>query len=246
MDRKNLKSRAKTVLKKDYVKLLGYTFLVVVLGLTFVGFGTQTDYTTGISSYYFSLFGLTFPITFSSTVVAIVMGYVVIALLVGVLVSPVLTFGLHNAYKVAAMDQLEGYDLFNGFKNNYKNIVIVNLLKGLFICLWALLFIVPGIVKIYQWRYTNQILAENPDMNYKEVLEASENLTKGYKMNLFVLDLSFIGWYILFAILDLLTIGLASYALQPYIYATDAEAYHWLKSLKEPTVIDVEVTESVE
>ena len=116
-------------------------------------------------------------------------------------------------------------------------------MKGIFIVLWALLFIVPGIVKLYQWRYTNQILAENPDMSYQEVLEASEVLTKGHKMDLFVLDLSFIGWYLLFGILDLLTIGLASYALQPYVNATNAEAYYWLKELHEPTIIDVEVVE---
>jgi uncharacterized membrane protein len=65
-------------------------------------------------------------------------------------------------------------------------------------------------------------------------------------MDLFVLDLSFIGWYLLFCVLDVLTIGLASYLLMPYVHQTDAEAYHWIKSLQEPEVIDVEVVEEPE
>ena len=65
-------------------------------------------------------------------------------------------------------------------------------------------------------------------------------LTNYHKTDLFVLDLSFILWYIGFAFLDIVTIGLASYLLEPYILATDAEAYYWLYSLQEPDVIDVE------
>ena len=247
MNRKMLKDRAKAVLKKDYVKLLGFTFIVVVLGCSFVGFGSTVDYNTGLTYYYFSIFSLTFPIDVTKSMVGLVSFFVIAGFIMTVFVRPVLNYGLENAYKVAAVDELQGYDLFNGFKQNYVNIVKVNFMKGLFTFLWALCFIIPGIVKGYQWRYTNQILAEHPDWDYKEVLEASEKLTANNKMNLFVLDLSFIGWYILFSILDLLTIGLASYLLNPYVYATNAEAYYWLKGLYEPQVIDVEVeTEVVE
>ena len=241
MNRKMLKDRAKAVLKKDYVKLLGFTFIVVVLGASFIGFGSTADYNTGLTYYYFSIFGLSFPINVTKSMVGLVSFFVIAGLLMGVFVRPILNFGLENAYKSAAVDELQGYDLFNGFKQNYSNIVKVNLMKNIFTFLWALCFIIPGLIKAYQWRYTNQILAEHPDWDYKQVLEASEALTQNQKLNLFVLDLSFIGWYILFSILDLLTIGLASYLLNPYVFATNAEAYYWLKSLQEPQVIDVEV-----
>lgn len=246
MNRVMLKDQAKAILKNNYVKLLGFTFITVILGLTFVSFGAQTSMDNYTTYYYFSIFGLSFRMNPNGAMLALVAFYTVIALVFGIAVSPVLSYGLQNAYKYASTDSLEGYDLFCGFRKNYKNIVIVNLLKGIFIALWTLVFIVPGIIKIYQWRYTNQILEEHPDWNYKQVLEASEDLTNSHKMDLFVLDLSFIGWYILFAILDMLTLGLANYLLLPYVYQTDAEAYHWIKSLQEPEVIDVEVVEEPE
>lgn len=243
MNRKMLKDRAKAVLKKDYVKLLGFTFIVVVLGLSFVGFGSTVDYNTGLTYYYFSIFSLTFPINFNGAMVGVVSLFLIATLVLAIFVRPVLSFGLENAFKSAATDELEGYDLFNGFRQNYSNIVKVNLMRNIFTFLWTLCFIIPGIVKMYQWRYTNQILEEHPDWDYKQVLEASELLTQDQKLNLFVLDFSFIGWYFVFGILDALTIGLAGYVLQPYISATNAEAYYWLKSLQEPQVIDVEVVE---
>jgi hypothetical protein len=113
-------------------------------------------------------------------------------------------------------------------------------MKSLYVALWMLVFIVPGIIKSYQWRYTHQILEEHPDWDYKKVLEASENMTNGHKMDLFVLDLSFIGWYLLFGVLNALTLGFANYLLMPYVQQTDAEAYHWLNSLQNPEVLDVE------
>ena len=246
MDRKLLKTQAKEVLKKHYVKLLGFTFITVVLGLTFIGFGAQTSADTYTTSYYLSIFGLSFNVSPSGSMAILVAILTITSLVFGIAVSPVLNYGLQNAYKYASTDSLEGYDLFCGFRKNYKNIVIVNLLKGIFIALWTLVFIIPGIIKIYQWRYTNQILEEHPDWDYKQVLDASENMTHGHKMDLFVLDLSFIGWYLLFSVLDMLTIGLASFLLNPYVYQTDAEAYHWIKSLQEPEVIDVEVVEEPE
>ncbi len=83
------------------------------------------------------------------------------------------------------------------FEGQYKNIVKVMFLRGLFIWLWSLLFIVPGIVKAYSYRFVPYILAQNPHLGYKEVLCLSRKMTKGYKADIFLLDLSFLHWILL-------------------------------------------------
>ena len=240
MDRKMLKSRAKEVLKKHYIKLLGFTFVTVVLGLSFVGFTAKTDAYTYATNYYFTVFGLSFKMNPTGFMMTLVGCYLIVSVIFAIAVNPALNYGLLNAYKHASNDELDNYNLFKGFKSNYKNIVVVNFMKSLYVALWTLVFIVPGIIKSYQWRYTHQILEEHPDWDYKKVLEASENMTNGHKMDLFVLDLSFIGWYFLFGLLSVLTLGFANYLLMPYVQQTDAEAYHWLNSLQNPEVLDVE------
>ena len=73
----------------------------------------------------------------------------------------------------------------------------------------------------YQLRYVPYLLAENPYMSYKRAKELSKALTDGEKMEIFVLDLSFIGWYLL----GYLTCSLGIYFLTPYVQATMAELY---------------------
>lgn len=80
------------------------------------------------------------------------------------------------------------------FKSNYVNILKTMFMMFLFVFLWSLLFVIPGIVKTYEYRLVPYLLAENPDMDYREALDTSRRLTDGQKADIFVLDLSFIGW----------------------------------------------------
>lgn len=86
---------------------------------------------------------------------------------------------------------------FSKAKNFYLNIVKTQFLRSLFTVLWTLLLIVPGIVKSYEYRMIPYILAENPSISSKRAFELSKKMTDGEKMNIFVLDLSFIGWSLL-------------------------------------------------
>ena len=108
------------------------------------------------------------------------------------------------------------------FDHNYKNGVKVMFFKDLYVVLWSLLFIVPGIYKAYQYRMVPYILGENPDMTYKEVLQRSKDMMDGQKWDAFVLDLSFILWHMLGGI----TCGLAEiFYVAPYVNLTDAALY---------------------
>lgn len=94
-------------------------------------------------------------------------------------------------------------------------------MMNLFIFLWSLLLVVPGIIKSYQYRMVPYIMAENPQMNYRDALALSSRMTEGHKLELFILELSFVGWIILGSLLC----GIGVIFVQPYINATFAEVY---------------------
>lgn len=104
----------------------------------------------------------------------------------------------------------------------YWNIVKIMFFRDLFIFLWTLLFVIPGIVKSYEYKMIPYLLAENPGMSKQEAFDRTREMMYGQKGNAFVLDLSFLPWLFLnaftFNILGILY-------LQPYMDATQAELY---------------------
>ena len=112
------------------------------------------------------------------------------------------------------------------FDSNYKNVVKTAFMKDLFVWLWSLLFIIPGIIKTYEYRLVPYIVSENPAISYKDALAESKKLMMGNKWKTFVLDLSFIGWELLagltWGILDVLYVT-------PYRASTDAALYEAIK-----------------
>lgn len=104
----------------------------------------------------------------------------------------------------------------------YWNIVKIMFFRDLFIFMWTLLFVIPGIVKSYEYKMIPYLLAENPGMSKQEAFDRTREMMYGQKGNAFVLDLSFLPWLFLnaftFNILGILY-------LQPYMDATQAELY---------------------
>lgn len=87
--------------------------------------------------------------------------------------------------------------LVTAFENSYINVVLIQFLRHLKIFLWSLLLIVPGVIKSYETFMVPYLLAENPEIDRKEVFRLSRKMMDGNKMNLFILNLSFIGWMLL-------------------------------------------------
>ncbi|WP_329887201.1 DUF975 family protein [Pseudoramibacter sp. HA2172] len=138
-------------------------------------------------------------------------------------------------------------DLFFGFKNHYGNAIKTLFLMYLFIGLWSLLFIVPGVIKSYQYYFVPFILAEDPAIDRSAAFERSKAMTDGYKGSIFVLTLSFIGWGLLCGvplIIGMRSFGalsvlwtLAAYVylalwLSPYVEQTNAELYIAMKAIE--------------
>jgi len=111
-------------------------------------------------------------------------------------------------------------DLFSQFERFGQGFA-QSFLRGLYVFLWSLLFVIPGIVKSYAYAMTPFIMADNPDMTANEAITASKKMMKGYKGELFLLDLSFIGW----SLLCVLTLNLGNIALNPYRSAALAAFY---------------------
>lgn len=97
----------------------------------------------------------------------------------------------------------------------------------IWIFLWSLLFIIPGFVKAYAYSQIFFILAENPKIGVCKAMRLSKEITRGYKGDLFILDLSFIGW----ALLTSLTGGLLGMYTMPYMQMTKTNAYLVLKAM---------------
>lgn len=115
--------------------------------------------------------------------------------------------------------------LLDGFRFQYFNVVKVTFFQMLFTWLWSLLLVIPGMVKSYEYRMVPYILSENPGIDWRRALELSRAMTQGEKWQMFLFDLSFIGWYLLGAI----PCGIGIPFVTPYVTASQAELYAALR-----------------
>ena len=122
--------------------------------------------------------------------------------------------------KLVDAENAEINDLFKYFKF-WKTTVLANLLRSLYIFLWSLLCGIPGIIATYAYAMVPYIMAENPEMSASEACSKSKEMMKGYKFDLFTLELSFIGW----SFLCVFTCGIGFIVLKPYIEAAVADFY---------------------
>lgn len=114
------------------------------------------------------------------------------------------------------------WNLMDGFQNFLK-IIGLNILTGIFVALWSLLFVIPGIIAAYRYRQALYLLLDHPEMGVLECIRESKRLMRGHKAELFILDLSFIGWALL-SIIPFVSV----YTL-PYTESTYALYYSMLR-----------------
>ena len=120
------------------------------------------------------------------------------------------------------------FDVFlQGLERTWLNALFASLWNFLFVFLWSLLFIIPGIVKIYSYSMMPFIIAENPKIGAVQAMDISKIMTRGHKMDLLIMDLSFLGWTILCA----LTFGIGLIWLVPYRFSAKTNAYYDIKKM---------------
>jgi uncharacterized membrane protein len=103
--------------------------------------------------------------------------------------------------------------------------ILSTLWQSLWITIWSFFFIIPGIIKSIAYSQMDLIIADNPNISVPKAMKLSMAMTKGYKSELFILSLSFLGWFIL----GTLTCGIAFVWIYPYIQLTYTNTYFALK-----------------
>lgn len=246
--RKELKEKAKVALRRNYWKtVLVAMILALITGGgyassgSFAGGGTETEVTPApaVVENAAETMDKTDMIIVVLAIAIFVLVFVVLTLAIGLAVNAVLInpleVGIRKFMLKGVDDTAEVKEVAYGFDHSYKKIVKTMFFRDLYTVLWALLFIIPGIYKSYQYRLVPYIMTENPEMDYKEALQLSKDMMEGQKWNTFVLDLSFIGWHLL----SLLTCGiLAVFYVAPYKNLTDAALYKAIKGSREEEIVD--------
>ncbi len=164
-------------------------------------------------------------VSFAVMLIVIIVVVLFIAIAVDVFLLNPLWIGAQRFLLKCVDDRGNISELGYTFDHHYLNGVKTAFLRDLHVLLWALLFIIPGIYKKYQYYMVEFILAENPALPCGEVLKYSREMMEGHKWNAFVLDLSFILWHML----SFFTCGLSEiFFVRPYVNLTRAALYREL------------------
>ncbi len=137
------------------------------------------------------------------------------------------------SYGVASMflkqtrtgEKMDIPDIINGFKDDFSNTFLIGLMTFIFTFLWSLLFVIPGIVKKYAYSMAMYIKNDNPDYDWKRCIDESQEMMRGHKAELFILDLSFLGWMIV----GTLCAGVGVFWVNAYMAAAHAQFYEDLR-----------------
>ena len=129
-------------------------------------------------------------------------------------------------FKISSIEDKPGLNsFFDGF-NYWFKALCAHLWRALWIVLWLLCFVIPGLIKMIAYSQMFYILAENSDISVRKALRMSIYMTQGHKSELFMMYLSFSGWFIL----SCLTAGILFVWTLPYMQLTAVNAYYYLKS----------------
>lgn len=215
--RAELKARGKAAFKRNYWLCV----LAAIIGVI-LGGGSGQSFSSGSASGIDNIYLGISPQVIAGILMA-VLGALIIALILNIFVFQPLYTGVSRFFLINTGEKARLGEILYAFKNgNYWNVVKTKFLTDLYIVLWSCLLLVPGIIKMYSYRMVPYILAENPQMPTKEIIDRSRQMMDGNKWKAFVLDISFIGWYFLSAI----TLGIVGvFYASPYIMATNAELY---------------------
>ena len=195
----NYKNRALSALENKWGNFVAITFVYgLIMGITQVLSGDK-DSPAILHLIGLVLFILALPLTW---------GY------------QSLFLGAVRGGEATAKDLFEGYN-----KELFSRVLTTTLLYYVYVLLWSLLLLIPGCIKAYSYAMTPYILKDNPEMKNNAAIEESMRIMNGHKLELFLLDLSFIGW----ALLSFLTCGIGFLWLTPYMNMARVNFYEDLK-----------------
>lgn len=232
-----LKEDSKSLLRLNYWPFVLVAFIHAVVSGSAAGRSGKVNVTRdwqdlyGDGYYGYDEYGMInqlvrFLLPFLGLAVVTVLGLWVIMIVLNIFVLNPLEVGCKRYMTMAREVKPQFQEMAFVFKNCYGNVVKTMFFRNLYTFLWTLLFIIPGIVKTYEYRMIPYLMAEYPDMASDEAFRISREMMMGNKWEAFVLDLSFIGWSLLSAV----TLGLTGiFYSGPYQMLTNCALYLTLK-----------------
>lgn len=161
---------------------------------------------------------------------------------VSILISPALQFAFSKmALRALRNEEVTISQLADGFRANYGKIAVKALIEAILITLSAMLFIFPVVIMYYSLSLSDFILADEPELSSTEAVEKSRAMMKGHRLELFRLDLSFAGWFLL----ELLTFGLLSLWVTPYQRISHAAFYRNLIKEKKKKYSEEDIEDEI-
>lgn len=237
-NRIELKEDSKTLLRLNYWPFVLVAFIHAIAAGSFSGKSRSVNATQDWQDIYGnSYFGygneyefindaVNFLLPFLGLAMVTALGMWVVMILLNIFLLSPLEVGCKRYMTMAREVKPQYSEMTFAFKNCYGNVVKTMFLRNLYIALWTLLFVVPGIVKSYEYRMVPYLMAEYPDMAPYEAFRISKEMMMGNKWEAFVLDLSFLGWNLLSAV----TLGLVGiFYAGPYQMLTNSALYLTLK-----------------
>lgn len=234
-----IKEKAREVLKFNYWK--AFVVSLVILIAEGENNGSRISSNSNVNKEYINFNGIIphYVLSILGQISLFIASIAIIILIFRIFLGYLLEVGGRKFFiKAAGGESNLGYLGYCFNKGRYLNVLMTMLIRDIYTFLWTLLFIIPGIVKSYSYRMVPYILADNPSMDYKRAIELSIEMTDGEKWNIFVLDLSFLGWYIL----GILALVIGTLFVKPYVNATEAELYLVLRQ----SVLDSGITSNEE
>ena len=230
MSIKEIKTKGRTAFKANYWRCVVAAILLFLLvgGTAASGAGNAQNAadTQGITDAVSSLS----QEQINTLAAALIGGSVVIcviSIVLKIFVFNPLKVGCYRFFRKNANDASTSLGVIKEGFGGYGHTLVTLFLTDLFTCLWSLLFIIPGIIKAYSYRMVPYIIKDNPELSALDVIHRSRQLMRGNKWKAFLLDLSFIGWFLLGAI----TLGLVNiFWTNPYSESANAVLYNDLKS----------------
>lgn len=219
----DFRSIAKNALRDKWSLALLAGLLASLLG-AIASYFPQFSFSISDDSIY-ALFDLELSDQLTAIIIGICLAIISIALVIGI-VRFILGSIILVGYDQFNLDWIDGQKaptigtLF-GFFKNWKTVIAAMFLLKLYVFLWTLLFIIPGIIASYSYAMTGYILAEHPELTASEALKQSKQMMSGNRGRLFCLQLSFIGWDLLCSF----TLGIGNLWLVPYKQAATAAFY---------------------
>ena len=225
MNYSNIRARARENLRGNWGVSVAAAFVAAIFGALVASSGNVIEVTKQITEEVSPRIG-----AILGMIVSAISAVSIVKLVLGGVVQLGYTRFLLNQHDGGSFEVKDLFSQFDRFTVGFLQLF----LRNLFIVLWTLLLIVPGIIKGFSYAMTPFILADHPELTAKQAIDRSMKLMDGHKWELFVLGLTFIGW----ELLNALTLGIGSFWLNPYKNAAYAAFYREITAQQRDTFVE--------